>query len=301
MKLKITYILIFVFSVLLMLLLPLPRAITWETGAMIALSALLFTLLVYLSCRLAGTGSRAEGVLCTCLFLLFFLPELNSILSRDLDAVVWLGSQCIVPFFISQYKRTSERDFKFAYILMLLMGIFCSYTHDGVTIPICLAFLWISQRSHNVFFRSACWPMVIGFLIGTSLSIWQNVRQGQAGGNPFMPTISVTINAIQILWDTKVFLFSIILTSYLTTTRKGRQILLATLHDNQLLSFCAIFAFCALPFAPLGLENAVTGVCFFCMYWLLLLVKAMAIHYYYTSSSNRTNLSISWKKIKNIW
>ena len=32
-----------------------------------------------------------------------------------------------------------------------------------------------------------------------------------------------------------------------------------------------LFSFCAIPFAPLGLDNAISGVSFFCMFWVLIL------------------------------
>ena len=44
---------------------------------------------------------------------------------------------------------------------------------------------------------------------------------------------------------------------------------------TTLLCCCAMLSFCVLPFAPLGIDNAVTGVCFFCMYWMLILMNGL--------------------------
>ncbi len=281
----ITYIGVFVLMIFLLVFLPGIESFDAQTCAYMGLSALLFVLLVFLSCRLVGTGFRPEGIICTALFLLFFLPGVDKFFSRDIRALIELGSQCIVPFFISQYHNVSRKSFSRIYVLMLLMGIFCSYTHDGITIPLCAGFLWMSLLNRSRFFRTACWPMVIGFLIGTGLSIWNAHHQGtSATPSDLKETISQTTQALLTLWYTKIFLLSVGLTAYLSVSRWGRRILLSNFQQHTLLSCCAMFSYCTLPFAPLGLENAVTGVCFFCMLWTLLLVKALANKFYYVKS-----------------
>lgn len=272
-----TYIVIFVLSVLLFMTIPLKAHITWQTFLIALLSALLYTLLVFLSCRLLGI-SHPEGTASAGVFMLFFLPNSESFMSRDTDALLSLCSQCIVPFFISQYQRVSKKDFKRVYILMLLMGIFCSYTHNGITIPLCTGFLWLWYTHRKKFFRTACWPMVVGFVIGTSVSIAQAVTEGTSGTTAdLQKSISQTTMALRTLWDTKVFLIAVGLSVYLSISKWGRGILLECAKRHQLLASCLAFSFCTLPFAPLGLDNAVTGVCFFCMYWVLILAKPLAV------------------------
>ena len=78
-----------------------------------------------------------------------------------------------------------------------------------------------------------------------------------------------------------VFLLSVGLTAWLSVSRWGRQMLLANFREHTLLACCAMFSYCTLPFAPLGLENAVAGVCFFCMFWVLILVKSLTDKFYY--------------------
>ncbi len=271
-----TYIAVFAVSALLFTLFPLKAQHTWQTFFIAALSALLYTLLVFLSCRLLGI-SRPEGTASTAVFMLLFLPSSESFMSRDTEALLSLCSQCIVPFFISQYQRVSKKNFRRIYMLMLLMGIFCSYTHNGITIPLCAGFLWLWYIHRKEFFRTACWPMVIGFVIGTSVSIAQAVTDGTSGTTAnLQQSISQTTVALRILWDTKVFLMALALTTYLSISRWGRSILLECAKRHQLLASCLVFSFCTLPFAPLGLDNAVSGVCFFCMYWVLILAKPLA-------------------------
>ena len=281
-KIIATYVGILGVMMFLLAVLPFQHAIPPLDRLLVFLSALLFTLLVWLSTQLIGTGQRVESVVFAALFILFFYPGITNFLSCDLEAVIQLSSQCIVPFFIGQYNRVSQRDFRRAYVLMLLMGIFCSYTHDGITIPLCAGFLWISLMNRDRFFRSACWPMVIGFVIGTGLSIWQAWREGRNDmPSNLAGTISQTSTALQILWDTKIFLLSVGLTAWLSVSRWGRQMLIANFREHTLLACCAMFSYCTLPFAPLGLENAVTGVCFFCMFWVLILTKALTEKFYY--------------------
>ena len=282
MKILATYAGILIAMVCLLTVLPFQHAIMWQDRLLVFLSALLFTLLVWLSTQLIGTGQKVESVVFTALFILFFYPGITNFLSCDLEAVINLSSQCIVPFFIGQYNRVSQRHFRRAYVLMLLMGIFCSYTHDGITIPLCAGFLWISFLNRSRFFRTACWPMVIGFVIGTGLSIWKAHRTGISSlPSDLAGTISQTSTALQILWDAKVFLLSVGLTAWLSVSRWGRQMLLANFREHTLLACCAMFSYCTLPFAPLGLENAVAGVCFFCMFWVLILVKSLTDKFYY--------------------
>lgn len=281
MKIALVYTAIFVATVILLSVLPRTTIMVWQPEVMIPLSGLLYTLLVYLSCQLVDIH-RPEGIILTALFLMIFLPEAKNFLTLDIEAVIELSSQCIVPFFIGQYNRASQKSFKYIYTLMLLMGIFCSYTHNGITIPLCAGFLWMSILHRDKFFRTACWPMVTGFLIGTAISIWQAVHEGRNDTpNHLQQSISQTAMALQTLWDTKIFLLSVGLTAYLSVSRWGRLILISNFRKHTLLSCCAMFSYCTLPFAPLGLENAVTGVCFFCMYWVLIIAKALAHKFYY--------------------
>ena len=129
---------------------------------------------------------------------------------------------------------------------------------------------------------SATDVMVIGFVIGTGLSIWKAHRTGVSSvPSNLAGTISQTSTALQILWNAKVFLLSVGLTAWLSVSRWGRQMLLANFREHTLLACCAMFSYCTLPFAPLGLENAVAGVCFFCMFWVLILVKSLTDKFYY--------------------
>ena len=166
------------------------------------------------------------------------------------------------------------------------MGIFCSYTHDGIAIPLCGGFLWMSWLTREEFFKRACWPMVIGFCIGTGLCLWQALSTGRiVFPSGLDQTISQTTLALQTLWDTKIFLLSLFLTAWLTVNRWGRQLLLHVFRQQMLLSLCTLFSLFTMPFAPLGLEQAVDGVCFFCLFWTLLLLRQLADRYYYKPQS----------------
>ncbi len=276
-RLALTYAAIFALTALVLAVLPTHEWMVWEQGVVIPLCALLFTLLVGLSASLAGTGQRPAGVLFTALFLAFFFPGAEGFLSRDEGAILNLASQCIVPFFIGQYERIHDKNFHWAYLLMLLMGIFCSYTHDGITLPLCAGFLWLAFVNRDRFFRTACWPMVVGFVLGTSASVWHHlhiVGSDMPGGLSTM--LSRTGQTLLLLWDTKIFVLSIALTSWLSIYRWGRRMLIGNFRRHALLCACTMFSYCVLPFAPLGLENAVTGVCFFSMFWVLILLKSLA-------------------------
>mgnify|MGYP006916075778 CR=1 FL=1 len=275
-KIAFSYLAVFVLVALMMALLPTHEWMAWEPAVVIPICALLFTLLVYLSATLADTGHLPLGIMGTALFLMLFFPGAENFFARDEVAMMELSSQCIVTFFIGQYNRVSRKDYRHGYFLMLLMGIFCSYTHDGITLPLCAGFLWMAVLHRDSFFRTACWPMVVGFVIGTSLSIWQHLSTGQNDiPSGIEGMLTRTGEILILLWDTKVFILSAALTSYLSVSRWGRQLLVKTFREQTLLCCCAMFSYLVLPFAPLGLENAVTGVCFFSMYWALILSKAV--------------------------
>ena len=251
----------------------------WEPWFINSCTALLFTLFVYLSAHLARTDRSAIGIIITALFIVFFCPDEKEFFQRDETAIIAISSQCIVPFFISQYNRTSQKDFHRWYFLMLLMGIFCSYTHNGITIPLCATFVWLAFQRHERFFRQACWPMVIGVIIGTGLSLWQRWDDSlTATANPAV-MVSVTSIALKTLWETKVFVISLLMTGYILSTKRGRKNILYIFRRHYVLTLCCIFSLCTLPFAPLGIDNAVTGVCFFSMFWLLFLCQYLAEKY----------------------
>lgn len=274
-KLISTYFFIFITMTTAMALMPMEGGYFFEPVLIVTLCAALFTLMVYLVAHLADIGDTPIGVGLTALFLLLFAPGSNIYLQRDEVAVMELGSQCIVPFFISQYNRVSQKNFRRWYALMLLMGIFCSYTHDGITIPLCVSFLWLAYKNRHDFFRSACWPMVVGFLIGTTLSIWKAYRSGGAIPADLTQMTEQTSLVLQTLWDTKIFVLTIALVAYLSTRKTGRRLMRQTFKKHSLLSYCGIFALCSVPFTPLGLDNAVTGVCFFGMFWSLIICREL--------------------------
>lgn len=270
MKLQLTYLVIFLAMLAALAVLPKTGGYIWQPEVINTVSALLFTLLVYLTGHIAHSARNIIGVLCTMLFILLFCPGSALFFNRDETAVVELGSACIVPFFISQYNRISNKNFKYGYFLMLLMGIFCSYTHDSITIPLCAAFLTLAYLQRDRLFRLACWPMVIGFAIGTTLAVlranrWQEIPLMEAN----------TLHGLAQLWETKVFIFATLLTIYFLSSRKRRKRLWRISREHKLLTYCLLYSLCAIPFAPLGLDNAISGVCFFCMFWALFLFQQL--------------------------
>ncbi len=239
----------------------------WEPLVINLSISFLFTLLVLLTAHLLGIKHTLPNALCIALFLIVFCPGAERFFVRDEEGLMELGSQCIVPFFISQYNRVSRKNFHSWYFLMLLMGIFCSYTHNNITIPLCLAFVILSF-TRKQFFRRACWPMVVGFVIGTALSLWQMLNDhpestGIAGNTLDTNTVLYT------LWEAKVFVFAACLTIYLTFIRQGRRTIRYFAQRNLVLTLCLMLSLLTLPLVPLGLENATTGLCFFSMLWLL--------------------------------
>lgn len=257
---------------------------TWDPWFINIATTLMYMLFVWLTARLAKTDHTAPGILLTGLYILFFYPDVEKFFLRDEQGLLELGSECIVPFFMGQYARIRRKDFHYWYFLMLVMGIFCSYTHNGVTIPLCVTFLWLSFRHLKGFFRMACWPMVIGFAIGTMLSILYHTPTESTGISPLPSTLNYlsdnTITILRTLWDTKVFVITVMVTGYLLYGKKGRQMLLRITRRHYVLTICAIVSLITVPLAPLGIENAVYGVCFFSMFWLLFLTKYLAERYW---------------------
>lgn len=275
MKLYLTYLVIFAVMLSALALFPKTGGYIWQAEIINPLSALLFTLLVYLTGRIAHSTQSVTGILCTALFILLFCPDSRHFFNRDETAVVELSSTCIVPFFISQYTRISNKNFKYGYFLMLLMGIFCSYTHDSITIPLCAAFLTLSYLQRDRLFRLACWPMVIGFAIGTTLTLLQSAYWNSAAWGDLTALSTQTADGFAQLWETKVFIFATLLTIYFLSSRKRRRRLWRISREHKLLTYCLLYSFCAIPFAPLGLDNAISGVCFFCMFWALFLFQQL--------------------------
>lgn len=275
MRLSVSYFGVFLCTLALLCVLPKTGGYIWQPEVINPLTSVLFTLLVYLTGRIAGTTNSAGGVICTAVFILLFCPGSRTFFTRDEAGVMELSSICIVPFFISQYARIADKNFKYGYFLMLLMGIFCSYTHDSITIPLCAGFIVMSYNQRDRLFRMACWPMVIGFVIGTTLSLLQSSYLKSSSWNTLDRLSAHTANGLIQLWETKVFLFGMLLTIYYVLSHRRRKALLTIFRNHKLLVYCLMFSFCAIPFAPLGLDSAISGVCFFCMFWTLFLFQDM--------------------------
>ncbi len=246
----------------------------WDPRIIVPLSAGMFTLLVWLVARFIGTNRTAVEIIFTAAFIILFNPSAALFFSRDEEALVELSSQCIVPFFLSQYGRIGHKSFSRGYALMLFMGIFCSFTHDAITIPLCLAFLMLAWQRRSEFFRLAIWPMVCGWVIGT---VMQFVTRNHIPNlYPDLQLLSSqTSHALALLWDTKVFVLAGALTLWFTTASWGRRSLLHLLKRQRLIAYSLFFALCTVPFAPLGIENTVTSVCFFAMLWAMLLIQQL--------------------------
>ncbi len=96
------YALVFTVVFCALVLFPPAAGYIWEPLTVNVLTALLFTLLVALTARLIGTDRRLMGLGLTALFLIFFCPGAERFFCRDEAALMELGSQCIVTFFIKQ-------------------------------------------------------------------------------------------------------------------------------------------------------------------------------------------------------
>lgn len=269
------YLLVFATMLAMMFVVPVPGGYVWEPWFINGALSLLFTLFVWLSARLARTDGTPLGIVATGVFVLLFCPGADKFFQRDEGGLLELASQCIVPFFMGQFQRIRRKDFRKLYALMLLMGVFCSYTHNGITIPMCAAFAIVALRTGRAFFRRACWPMVVGVGIGTGLSVWRHWGEGLA----LAADLTHATTALSTLWDTKVFVLSLGLTAYLCSWHGGRRLLLYATRRHFVLSLCAMTSLLILPFAPLGLENAVAGVCFFHMFWLLFMCRYLIERY----------------------
>ena len=268
------YLLIFFAISLLLTLVPQPGGFVWDPRIIVPLTAALFTLLVWLVARFVGTDRSAIEVAVTAVFVLLFNPSAQLFFSRDEDALIELCSQCIVPFFLTQYRRIGHKSFSRGYALMLLMGIFCSFTHDAITIPLCLSFLVMAWQRRSDFFRLAIWPMVCGWVVGTVLQF--TTRDPLPQLQPDLTLISEqTSQTVALLWDTKAFMLAGALTLWYTTTSWGRRSLWHVMRRQRLIAYSLFFALCTVPFAPLGIENTVTSVCFFAMLWSMLLIQQM--------------------------
>ena len=259
-KMAVTYVATFVAVLVCLTLIPPTEGYCSEPLPINTASSLLFALLTVLTIRLLNISITPFNAMGVALFLSFFSTSAAQFFMRNEESLAQLASQCIVPFFITQYMRVSRKNFGRWYLLMLLMGIFCSYTHNGITIPLCATFIWLSFRRKH-FWRAACWPMVVGFCIGTGMSIWR-VRHGDAVNAGMAESTTL---ALQLLWNTKIIVFGLGLTAYLLMQKKGRRTLRYIARRNAVLSTCLAMSLVTLPLALLGVDNAIEGVCFFTM------------------------------------
>lgn len=285
-KMAVTYVATFVGVLVCLTLFPPSEGYYWEPLPINIASSLLFALLTVLTIRMLNISITPLNAMGVALFLSLFSTGATQFFMRNEESLTQLAAQCIVPFFITQYLRVSKKDFGRWYLLMLLMGIFCSYTHNGITIPLCATFLWLSFRRKH-FWRRACWPMVVGFCIGTVLSIWHVLHEDSVSAG-FTAPVESTTQAIRLLWDTKIIVFGLGLTAYLLMQKKGRRTLRYIARRNAVLSICLAMSLLTLPLALLGVDNAIEGVCFFSM----LMALATCQFVVKTNLKNRINKSL---------
>ena len=269
-----TYLLVMLVMCLVMALWPTTSFVVWEPRFIVPVTAALFVLLVWLVARFLGTDQTPFDILVTATLLILFAPNSSLFFSQDEEAIIELSSQCIVPFFLSQYNRIRSKDFRRVYVLMLLMGIFCSFTHDGITLPLCLSFLLLAWQRRAEVLHRACWPMMAGWLIGTILQFLSRGHMPSLAPD-IVGLTSRTALIFGLLWDTKVFVLVTLLSAWFSTTVWGRSELRRAWRRNRLVAYSLAFALFTVPFAPLGIDNAVTSVCFFAMLWGMLLLLGL--------------------------
>lgn len=262
-KMAVTYVATFVAVLVCLTLFPPTGGYSFAPILINTASSLLFALLTVLTIRLLSISITPFNAMGVALFVALFSTSSTQFFMRNEESLSQLTSQCIVPFFITQYMRVSKKNFGRWYLLMVLMGIFCSYTHNGITIPLCATFIWLSFRRKH-FWRQACWPMVVGFCAGTVLSIWHVLHEDSVSAGITAP-VEITTQAIPLLWDTKIIVFGLGLTAYLLMQKKGRRTLRYITRRNAVLSICLAMSLLTLPLALLGVDNAIEGVCFFSM------------------------------------
>ena len=187
MKIIFTYFLLFIGIFSLLTFIPKTGGYIWQPELINTVSALLLTLLVFLVGQISGTSATHTGIIGTAIFTLLFCPNSYMFFSRDEQAVIELISVCIVPFFISQYHRIESKNFKYGYFIMLLMGIFCSYTHDGITIPLCLSLkkkiLWSGLLANG--YRICDWNNPILAPFGISVMVLFRKFSGSVISNSY--------------------------------------------------------------------------------------------------------------------
>ena len=139
---------------------------------------------------------------------------------------------------------------------------------------------------------SATTVMVIGFVIGTTLALLNSTHFSLSEISDFEILSTQTADGLSQLWDTKVFFFATWLTAYYTLSKNRRRRIFRIIRQQKLLSYCLLFSVCTIPFAPLGMDYAIEGVCFFCMFWVLFLFQDLVRHIRYKRhrflSSRRT-------------
>ena len=117
MKTILAYISIFICIFLLLTFIPKTGGYIWQPEFINGVSAMLLTLLIFLVGRISDTSKTLTGILGTAVFTLLFCPKSHMFFYRDELAIIELTSVCIVPFFISQYKRIETKNFKYGYFL----------------------------------------------------------------------------------------------------------------------------------------------------------------------------------------
>lgn len=91
MKLRLTYLAVFLIILSVLAFLPKTGGYIWQPEIINPLSALLFTLLVYLTGHIARSAQSATGILCTAMFVLLFCPDSHEFFNRDETAVMTLS------------------------------------------------------------------------------------------------------------------------------------------------------------------------------------------------------------------
>ena len=148
---------------------------------------------------------------------LILLPTFGYCFLWESGAVNYLWSSCAALLFLYIVDKWKDRSITAKYCLMGVLGILLGWTHEGISFPLALSAVCYILFVNKQKVRSAAFPIIVFFLIGSLLCTFAPGTMSRGGFNSsltVMAIVSKVLNGFVLLCKLKSFGFFVLLLIY---------------------------------------------------------------------------------------
>lgn len=187
------------------------------------LNSVAFLAFIYMLVKYTMKEVTAMRFLIVSLAVVFLLPCFNNCFLWMSGAINYLWSGLAVLFYLYVLNQFKDKDISWKYFAIGVLALFLGWTHEGISFPLALSSLFYILFFNKKRFRSASFPLILFFLIGSLLCAFSPSTMSRGGFDStigIMTILSRVVNGLSLLAHLKSFVFLALLILYCLIRRK---------------------------------------------------------------------------------